>query len=171
MNKVYLIFISLLLSLNTTNAYSKIVYIDINLILNKSEIGEKLNNHLQEINNQNIQKFKKIEEDLIIKEELLLSQKNILEKKEFEKRLSVLSQKIQDYRSKKKVIIEELNQIKIINTKKILEILNPIISNFVEKNEISLVMPKKNIIVGKKKLDITEKIIFLLNDKNISLSF
>jgi len=102
MNKVYLIFIILLLNLNATNAYSKIVYIDINLILNKSKIGEKLNNHLQEINNQNIQKFKKIEEDLIVKEELLLSQKNILEKKEFEKRLSVLSQEIQDYRSKKK---------------------------------------------------------------------
>ena len=38
MNKVYLIFISLLLSLNTTNAYSKIVYIDINLICEKPSV-------------------------------------------------------------------------------------------------------------------------------------
>ena len=58
-----------------------------------------------------------------------------------------------------------LNKIKIENTKKIFEILNPIITNYVEQNSISLVIPKKNIIVGKKNLDITDEIIKLLNNK------
>ena len=72
---------------------------------------------------------------------------------------------------KKKSSLKKLNKIKIDNTKKILEILNPIITNYVDKNTISLVMPKKNIIVGKKNLDITDEIVKLLNDKVQSLDF
>ena len=72
---------------------------------------------------------------------------------------------------KKKSSLKKLNKIKIDNTKKILEILNPIIKNYVDKNSISLVMPKKNIIVGKKNLDITDEIVKLLNDKVQSLDF
>ena len=66
---------------------------------------------------------------------------------------------------------DSLNDMKVKNTKKILEFLNPIITNYVEKNSISLVIPKKNIIIGQKKLDITEKIIKLLNDQKKSLNF
>ena len=43
--------------------------------------------------------------------------------------------------------------------------LNPIIAKYVEDNSISIVLPKKSIIVGKKKLDITNKIITMLNEK------
>ena len=64
------------------------------------------------------------------------------------------------------LIINDLN-----NTKQILKILNPIITNYVDKNSISLVIPKKNIIVGKKNLDITSEIVKLLNDKVKSLDF
>ena len=64
-----------------------------------------------------------------------------------------------------------MNKFKLDNTKKILEILNPIITNYVDRNSISLVMPKKNIIVGKKNLDITDEIVKLLNDKVQSLDF
>ena len=42
-------------------------------------------------------------------------------------------------------------------TSKILKILNPLLTNYVEKNNINLVIEKKNILVGIKTLDITEK--------------
>ena len=64
-----------------------------------------------------------------------------------------------------------INKIKIENTKEILKLLNPIITNYVEANAISLVMPKKNIIVGKKNLDITDQIINLLNKNAKNLKF
>ena len=63
-----------------------------------------------------------------------------------------------------------INKIKIENTKEILKLLNPIITNYVV-NAISLVMPKKNIIVGKKNLDITDQIINLLNKNAKNLKF
>ena len=105
------------------------------------------------------------------KEEILISQKNILEKNEFEKKLNSLSIEVKDYRSEKKKLQDKLNNIKIENTQKILELLNPIITDFVEKNSISFVLPKKSIIVGQKKLDITDRIIILLNEQKKSLSF
>ena len=47
-----------------------------------------------------------------------------------------------------------------------LEKLNPIISDYVEKNSISIVLPKKMIIIGKKNLDITKQILEAL-DKSV----
>ncbi len=169
--KKIIIFIFFLNSFFQTSLRAEIVYIDINFILNTSEVGKYLNNHLQEINNKNMTIYKKKEIDLIDKEKNLIAKQNILEKSEFKKKLNNLSNEVQKYRSDRKKYLEEINQIKIKNTQKILNILNPIITEYVENNSITLVIPKKNIIVGKKNLDITEKIIILLNDKVKSIDF
>ncbi len=164
-------FIFFFLGLISNNSYGQIAYIDINFILNNSDVGMSLNNHLKNINDDYLIKFDKIEKDLINKEKSLLSQQNIIEKNEFEKKVKNLSNEINKYKSDKKLSKDKLNKTKIDNTKKILEILNPIITQYVETNSISLVFPKKNIIVGKKKLDITDKIIKILNKKIKTLSF
>ena len=169
--KKILIFIILLNSLFQTNLKAEIAYIDIKFILNTSDVGKYLNNYIQEINNKNMTIYKKKEIDLIDKEKNLIAQQNILEKNEFEKRFKNLSNEVQKYRSDRKKYLDEINQMKINNTKKILNILNPIITKYVESNSISLVIPKKNIIVGKKNLDITDKIIILLNDQVKSIDF
>ncbi len=154
-----------------TNIKAEIAYIDINLILNTSDVGKYLNNYIQNINNKNLSIYKKKEVELLNKEKLLIAQQNILEKKEFEKKFKNLSNEVQKYRSERKKNTDEINQIKIQNTKKILNLLNPIITKYVENNSISLVIPKKNIIVGKKNLDITAKIITILNNQVKSLDF
>ena len=155
------------------SSYSKadIAYIDINLILNKSLVGTFLNNHLQKINNKNLKKYEKIEDELIKKEKTLLAQQNILSKDEFQKKLQILSDEVKKYREDKKNSLDELNKIKIENTKEILKKLNPIITEYVDLNSISIVMAKKNIIVGKKNLDITDQIIKLLNQNIQKLNF
>ena len=67
--------------------------------------------------------------------------------------------------------MDNLNKFKIDNTREILKKLNPIITNYVDTNSISIVLPKKNIIVGKKNLDITDQILNLLNNKINKLDF
>ena len=152
-------------------SYAQIVYIDVNFILNNSEVGKSLNIYIKEINDKNLLSYKEIEDQFLKKEKELLAQKNILEKSEFDKKLKKLSKEVNVYRSEKKISLNNLNEIKLNNTKQILKILNPIITNYVDKNSISLVIPKKNIIVGKKNLDITSEIVKLLNDKVKSLDF
>ena len=151
--------------------YAQIVYIDVNYILNNSEVGKSLNIYIKKIRDENIISYKEIEDQFIKKEKDLLAQKNIMKKEEFNEKFTILSNEINIYKKEKKSSLNKLNKIKLDNTKKILEILNPIITNYVDKNSISLVMPKKNIIVGKKNLDITDEIVKLLNDKVQSLDF
>ena len=169
--KKYLIIIFFIFNIFTINAYSKIAYIDIKIILNESNVGKSLNSHLKSLNSEYSKKYSKIEKELLEKEKTLLAQKNIIEKNEFNKKIRNLSDEIDKYKNDKKLSTDKLNKIKIENTKEILRILNPIITKYVENNDISLVLKKTNIIVGKKDLDITEKIIKLLNGEINKLNF
>lgn len=162
MKKIILLLI--FFNILTLNSKAEIAYIDINFILNTSEVGKSLNIFLDNKQNENNEKYKKIETELIKREKLLITQQNILSKDDFEKKIKLLSDEVKKYRSEKKKSFDKLKQIKIDNTKEILSILNPIITKYVDLNSISIVIPKKNIIVGKKNLDITEDIVKLLND-------
>ena len=153
------------------NAKAQIVYIDLNLILNKSEVGKFVNAHIEKITNENFSKYKEEEKNLIQKEQTLISQKNILDDNEFNKKIAILTEEVKKYRSNKKASIERINKIKIDYTKEILKTLNPIITKYVDLNSISIVIPKENIIVGKKNLDITDQIINLLNNKIKKINF
>lgn len=169
MKKVIIFFIFFLSF--TFNVKAEIKYIDINFILNSSEVGKSLNSYIKKIKNNDLVKYKKIESELISKEKSLIAQQNILDKKEFQNKLSILTSEVQKFRSDKQLSLEKLNNIKIERTKEILKVLNPIITNYVELNSISIVIPKKNIIVGKKNLDITDDITKLLNKKITELNF
>ncbi len=155
----------------SVNSYSQITYIDINFILNTSEVGKSLNKYIKDTSNKYLIDYNEIENNLIKKEKELVAQQNIIEKNEFKIKLSNLSKEINKYRSDKKQLQESIKKIKLDNTKKILKILNPIITEYVDTNSISLVIPKKNIIVGKKNLDITNDIIQLLNKQIKTLNF
>ena len=164
MKKIIFLF---LLNVITLNASAQIAYIDINFILKTSDVGKSLNLYREELKKKDLIKYKQIESDLVKKEKELIAQQNILNKEEFQKKLNSLTSEVQKYRSDKKSSVDELNKFKIEKTKEILGILNPIITKYVDSNSISIVFPKKNIIVGKKNLDITNQIIELLN-KNIN---
>ena len=169
MKKFFIYFI--LISFFTSSLKAQIAYIDMNLVLNKSEVGKYLNSHIEKIKNKNIEKFKEIEKNLIDKEKLLISQQNILDNNEFDKKLAILKIEVNKYKSDKKLHVDQLNKIKIESTKEILKVLNPIITKYVNLNSISLVIPKKNIIIGKKNLDITDQIIKQLDENLKKLNF
>ena len=171
MKKIFFFFIFFFLKISFVSAENNITYIDLNFILNNSIVGKSLKEHMLTINNQNLNELNKIEEILKKKESELISQKNIISKDDFEKKILNLSNEINDFNIKKKKINDQFNEIKIKNTKKVLEILNPIIKKYVEKNEISIVLPKKNIIVGRKNLDITNVIIQILDEEIKKIEF
>tara|TARA_B100000989_G_scaffold293196_1_gene270205 strand:- start:529 stop:1038 length:510 start_codon:yes stop_codon:yes gene_type:complete len=168
--KKFYIFL-LILFLFPLNTFAKIAYIDLNLILNKSDVGKFVNEHIDKIKKENYLKYKEQEDKLLKKEKLLISQKNILNEEEFKKKIFVLNEEVKKYRLEKEDSINKINKIKVDYTKEIFKSLNPIITNFVDLNSISIVIPKKNIIVGKKNLDITDQIIKLLNDNIKKINF
>tara|TARA_Y100000817_G_C16608724_1_gene434188 strand:+ start:36 stop:551 length:516 start_codon:yes stop_codon:yes gene_type:complete len=164
MKKYFLIFFILIF---TENLYAdnKIIYIDINKIISNSESGIYLNKELNKVNNENIAEFKNIEKELKAEEEKILKQKNILKESEFNSKVSELREKVKSYNEFKNKKNNDLKKLRDNAAKKILDILNLILSEYSAKNSISLIIDKKNIIIGKSELDVTNQIMELLNKK------
>ena len=164
MKKYFLIFFILIF---TENLYAdnKIIYIDINKIISNSESGKYLNKELNKINNENITEFKNIEKELKVEEESILKQKNILKESEFNSKVNELREKVKSYNEFKNKKNNDLKKLRDNAAKKILDILNLILSEYSAKNSISLIIDKKNIIIGKSELDVTNQIMDLLNKK------
>ena len=169
--KIIFFLLLFFVKINYSFADLKIAYIDINFILIHSLVGQKIEKHINKIEEENIKKFKEKEKILIDKKKVIIAQKNILDKKKIENKISLLNIEINNYRNERKKLTDELKIKKIEYTKKILNHLNPIITSFVDENSISIVLPKKNIIIGKKKLDITSDIINLLNNEIKEIEF
>ncbi|MDC3308549.1 OmpH family outer membrane protein, partial [Candidatus Pelagibacter sp.] len=56
-------------------------------------------------------------------------------------------------------------QLKVENTNNLLKLINPILTKYSNKNKISIILQKKNLIIGKSELDITDEIIKIINDE------
>ena len=60
-------------------------------------------------------------------------------------------------------MIEDFNKLKLDNTNKLLKLINPILIKFSNDEKISIILQKKNLVVAKTELDITEEIIKIIN--------
>ena len=170
MKKLLFLFI-ILLNFDNLYADNKIAYIDIDYILNNSIVGKSIAKHIQSIKEKKNNELKDIEKQLSDKENDLIKQKNIIEKDEFEKKIKTLKSEVGEYRKKKLSSNKAINEKKIEYTKKVLKVLDPIISKYVEDNSINIVFPKKNIIIAKKNLDITNSIMNLLNEQLVKIDY
>ena len=93
---------------------------------------------------------------------------NITERvnEEFEAQIAKLREDARDYQSSRVKLTNELTQKRTEVTKKILDELKPILAKYIEKETISVILDKKNVIVGKTNLDITEIIIKKLDNQH-----
>lgn len=164
MKKIFFIFFFLTFCTNIF-AQSKIVYLDVNRLINESDAGKYLNVELNKINKSNIEEFKKIENSIKSEEEKILKQKNILKTDEFNLKVNELRDKYKSYQELKNNKNEEITKIRNNGAGKILEIVNEILSKYSIEKEISLIIEKKNIVIGKTQLDVTNEILELLNKK------
>ena len=142
-----------------------IVYIDLNKIMNNSIAGKSITSQLENNHKKNISKFKNIEEELKKEEAEIISQKNVITKEEFEKKIIDLRDKANKFRKERNDNINNLNNQRLKATSKMITLVRPILSEFSDKNSISLIIDKKNIIIGKTLLDITDDILKIVDEK------
>ena len=147
------------------NSNDKIVYINIDKIINKSIAGDFINKELEKLHNINLSNLNKIKDELQKEEKKILSKKNIISDDEYLKQIDLLKAKVNNYQNKQKKMLNELNDKRVIAKKELMENLNSILTNFANNNDISYILNKKNVVIAKKDLDITDDIITLLNQK------
>ena len=143
----------------------KVVYVDLNMIMNNSIAGKSISSQLEANHKKNILKFEKIEEELKNEEAKIISQKNVISKEEFEKKIIDLRNKANKFRKERNNNINNLNNQRLEATTKMITLIRPILSEYSDKNSISLIVDKKYIIIGKTVLDITADILKMVDEK------
>ena len=150
---------------SSASSQEKVVFLDINLVLSKSNKGKLILKKLEEKNKANLSQLK-LKEDILKNLEIdLEKKKNILSENELEDQINDLKNKIINFRKEKKILTDEFNKFKNKEIAALMQLINPIISDYVEKNSINLVIDKNNILIGKKSYDITQDILELVNKK------
>ena len=170
LKKIFIFFLFAIIPFNLSYSEEKIVYIDIEKIMQNSKAGKSIKNQLDKMAKDNLSKFKKMEKELKDEENKIISKKNVLSKEEFEKQINDLREKAKKYRNTRNKNVNDLTNKRIEATAKILAKLNPILAKYSEKNGISLIIQKKNIIIGKSELDITDEILKIVNSEIKSIS-
>ena len=158
-----LIFILFFFNLNLAYANNDIAYMNLQYILSNSNIGIHYNKLLLKSENENKKKLEKLQSVLKANEQEINNKKNILKKEELNQKIKSLNNSLIQFKKTRENLNNELLKKKKKYTQEVVKILNPILTNYVENNSILIVFDKKNIVVGKKTLDITNDLIILLN--------
>ena len=161
-------FVIILITFCTTISKSEnllIVYIDMDKVMNETVAGKSIVNQLDKIHKLNIAEFEKIESELKSEEALILSKKNIISEDEYIKEVNILKKKIEEYKNSRKKKIDSVTQKKATATTNLLKQLNPILANYSKEKNISIILRKKDMIIARSDLDITNAIIELVNSK------
>ena len=161
------IFVITYLIFGFSNSYAetKVVFIDMNKILNDSKVGTFVEKELTKSHEAKLENFKKIEEEMKKEEIDLISKRNVLAREEFDTKVKVLNEKSQSYQEERRRWFDEIGSKRNKARSEVLKTLDPILTEYFEKNQISLMLYKRNIAIGINDLDITDAIIDELDKK------
>jgi Skp family chaperone for outer membrane proteins len=146
----YLILVILFFFNVTTFAHgSNVVYIDMSYILSNSIKGKSILEELESKNKSNIKELESKEKILKDLEKNISNQRNILSKEEFEKKVNDLKAKVTIFRKDKDKLVQEFNDLKNNAIQNFMKNVEPLVSDYMEKNSINIVLAKKDVIIGK----------------------
>ena len=151
---------------------SEIYFVDYSKVMNESIAGKKAQDYLKNLLKNSNKKFNDTAKKLKEEEKKIISQKNALSKEEYKKKVDSLRKKVFDLNKKRESSIKDVASKRKKAGDEIIKNLNPILGKYMKENNISVVIDKKNVLMGDKKFEITSQIIEILNKdfKSINLN-
>jgi len=165
-HKYILTFIFYICSISFSFSAEKIVFLDIDFVLNNSNFGKSIYSKLDELNKKNFDNLIKMEKELEKKKKAIDASRNISTKENLEKEVSLFNQDVNKFRSEKDKILKNFEKKKKNEIDNFLTRVNPLIQEYMKDNSISIVLSKNQIFMGNVEMDITGDIIELVN-KNV----
>ncbi len=149
-----------------------IYFVDYSKVMNESTAGKKAQDYLKSLLKNSNKKFSETAKKLKDEENKIISQKNALSKEEYKKKADALRKKVFELNKEREKSIKEVAKKRKKAGDEMLKNLNPILGNYMKENNISVVIDKKNVLMGDKKFEITSQIIEILNKefKSINLN-
>mgnify|MGYP001419878817 CR=1 FL=1 len=159
------LFVVFLTFSSSIKSEQKIVFVDMDKLVSVSKPGSSIFKQLKDINNKNLNFLRNEEKKFKEKEKKLVAQKNIISETDFNNKVDELKSDIKKFNQNRKKMIEEFNKLKVENTNNFLKLINPILTKFSIKNEIAIILQKKDLVIGKTELDITDEVIKIINNE------
>ena len=145
---------------------NNLVFIDFNYILNNSNVGSDIIKKLERINNENIRLLKEEQSELNIQNLEIEKVKNIISNEEFNKKVEILNDKLKKFNLKQDQLSKEFKNLRETEINNFIKQINPILTKYMQDNNIDIVIKKEYIYISKSELDISDIIINLINKKN-----
>jgi len=159
------ILVIFLLFSNQAFSEQKIAFIDMDKVISTSKSGSSVLKQLTNLNKKNLRFLKDEEKKFKEKEKKLISQKNIISEIDFKNKVNELKSEIKSYNQNRNKMLADFNKLKIDNTNNLLKLINPILVKFSDDKEIAIILQKKDLVVAKTQLDITEEVIMIVNSE------
>ena len=159
------ILVIFLLFTNQAFSAQTIAFIDMDKVISTSKSGSSILKQLTDLNKKNSKFLKDEEKKFKEKETKLISQKNIISETDFKNKVSELKTEIKNYNQLRNKMLADFNKLKIDNTNNLLKLINPILVKFSNDKEIAIILQKKDLVVAKTELDITDEVIKIINSE------
>ena len=162
--KILFIFFFLLIK-TSLFANESIVFINVDLLFEKSNLGKSITSSLDKKNLKNDETLKLKKKELIKEENELKKLKNIVSSEEFNSKLLVLKNKVNSYNLEKDQLYKEFIKTKNSELRNFFDKINPLLETYLNEQKIDILLDKKNVFIGRSSHDITAEVIEIINKK------
>ena len=160
---VFLIIFFLNISISYSN--DKTVYLDIDYVLNNSNLGKSIYLELDELNKKNFELLNSKEKEIKAKKDSINKKKNIVSDEVLNQEISLFNSEVEAYKLEKDKIVKNFKSKKKEKLDNFLKEINPIIQEYMKDKSIDIIFEKNQIFIGNSSKDITMDIIELVNKK------
>tara|TARA_B100000965_G_scaffold359928_1_gene340323 strand:- start:295 stop:816 length:522 start_codon:yes stop_codon:yes gene_type:complete len=163
LNKFFVLFFFYFLTISTVHSSGNTVFLDIDYILNNSNLGKSIYLELEKLNTENIKKLSS-KEALLKEKKLAIDKiKNVSSKKKIEEDIILFNKDVEKYKLEKKKLLKNFKDKKKKELDNFLIKINPIIQEYMKKNSIDIILEKNQIFIGNSLKDVSKDIINLIN--------
>ena len=163
--KIAIIVYFLSLFINPLAAEEKTAVIDIDFLIQNSNIGKKLLKNIDIQNKKNISLLEKKNKNLKDIETEIKNKKNIISETDFNNEVKIFQNKVNEFTNEKNKIVKEFDNYRKTELEKIFKLINPIISSYMKENSVNILFDAKNIFMVNPESNLTNKILELINTK------
>jgi|TARA_B110001452_G_C15175355_1_gene408425 Skp family chaperone for outer membrane proteins len=157
------------MSFSVNSSADSIYFIDFAKVLNSSKPGAEAQKSIKQKLQSENKKFANLQNNIRKEESDIISQKSTLSPEEYKKKVQALRNKVADLQKNKETSFNNIAKTRSKAKNSLLKAVNPIIKKYMEGNNIQIVLDKKAVILGDTNLEITDKIISILNKELPSL--
>ncbi len=161
--RIFFIVIFFLLNFSKVWSNENIAFLDVELIINKSEPALKIIKKIEKLRDKESKKLKEIENELNKKNEKILKTKNLISEEELKNKISALRKEANLFEELRKKTIKDLNLKKNNELSEFLKLIDPLVRKYMRENSIDIIIDKKNIFMAKTEIDITKDILQIIN--------